>query len=108
MPCRRDAHSKRAIHDRAIVQRTVFSATVPPLAIHVALDHLRHHLCGAATRLVDNLISSTLNQNAPLVIRSCLSNTHRFLPIRNGLVPNTAHVMFHLATAATLFILLAR
>lgn len=28
--------------------------------------------------------------------------THRFLPIRNGLVPNTAHIMLHLATAATL------
>jgi hypothetical protein len=45
VPCRRDAHSKR----------TVFSATVPTLAIHVALDQLRHHLCGAATRLVDTL-----------------------------------------------------
>jgi hypothetical protein len=33
-------------------------------------------------------------------------NTHRFLPVRNGLVPNTAHIMLHLATAATLFILL--
>ena len=33
-------------------------------------------------------------------------NTHRFLPIRNGLAPNTAHIMLHLATAATLFILL--
>jgi hypothetical protein len=28
-------------------------------------------------------------------------NTHRFLPIRNGLVPNTAHSMLDLATAAT-------
>ena len=35
-------------------------------------------------------------------------NTHHFLPTRNGLVPNTAHIMLHLATAATLFILLAR
>jgi hypothetical protein len=34
-------------------------------------------------------------------------NTHRFLPIRNGLVPNTAHIMLHLATAATLLTLLA-
>ena len=32
--------------------------------------------------------------------------THRFLPTRNGLVPNTAHVMLHVATAATLFVLL--
>jgi hypothetical protein len=31
--------------------------------------------------------------------------THRLLPIRNELVPNTAHVMFHLATAATLITL---
>lgn len=29
-------------------------------------------------------------------------NTHRFLPTRNGLVPNTAHIMLHVATAATL------
>jgi hypothetical protein len=33
-------------------------------------------------------------------------NTHRFLPTRNGLVPNTAHIMLHLATAATLLVLL--
>jgi hypothetical protein len=29
-------------------------------------------------------------------------STHSFLPVRNGLVPNTAHIMLHLATAATL------
>ena len=34
-------------------------------------------------------------------------NTHRFLPIRNGLVPNTAHIMLPLATAATLVALIA-
>jgi hypothetical protein len=34
-------------------------------------------------------------------------NTHRFLPTRNGLVPNTAHIMLHLATAATLVALFA-
>lgn len=32
-------------------------------------------------------------------------NTHRFLPIRNGLVPNTAHIMLHVATLATLLVL---
>jgi hypothetical protein len=32
-------------------------------------------------------------------------NTYSFLPARNGLVPNTAHVALHLATAATLLIL---
>jgi hypothetical protein len=32
--------------------------------------------------------------------------TLRFLPIRNGLVPNAAHIILHLATTATLFILL--
>lgn len=34
-------------------------------------------------------------------------NTHRFLPNHNGLVPNTAHIMLHLATAATLVTLLS-
>jgi hypothetical protein len=34
--------------------------------------------------------------------------THSFLPQRNGLVPNTAHILLHLATAATLLVLLAR
>jgi hypothetical protein len=34
--------------------------------------------------------------------------THSFLPQRNGLVPNTAHILLHLATAATLLILLTR
>ena len=33
--------------------------------------------------------------------------THSFLPHRNGLVPNTAHVLLHLATAATLVLLFA-
>jgi hypothetical protein len=32
--------------------------------------------------------------------------TYHFLPTRNGLVPNTAHTMLHLATAAILFTLL--
>ena len=32
--------------------------------------------------------------------------THHFLPIRNRPVPNTAHIMLHVATAATLFSLL--
>jgi len=34
-------------------------------------------------------------------------NTHSFLPQRNGLVPNTAHILLHVATAATLLTLLA-
>lgn len=34
-------------------------------------------------------------------------NTHRFLPTRNGLVPNTAHFLLHVATAATLITLFA-
>jgi hypothetical protein len=32
-------------------------------------------------------------------------NTHSFLPPRNGMVPNTAHILLHLATAATLVVL---
>ena len=32
-------------------------------------------------------------------------NTHSFLPERNGMVPNTAHILLHLATAATLLTL---
>ena len=34
--------------------------------------------------------------------------THSFLPKRNGMVPNTAHVLLHLATAATLIVLSLR
>jgi hypothetical protein len=34
-------------------------------------------------------------------------NTHRFLPTRKGLVPNTAHIMLYVATAATLVTLIA-
>lgn len=33
--------------------------------------------------------------------------THSFLPVRNGIVPNTAHIMLHIATAAMLLILFA-
>jgi hypothetical protein len=32
-------------------------------------------------------------------------NTHSFLPERNGMVPNTAHILLHLSTAATLLVL---
>jgi hypothetical protein len=32
-------------------------------------------------------------------------NTHSFLRPRNGMVPNTAHILLHLATAATLVVL---
>jgi hypothetical protein len=40
--------------------------------------------------------------------RIMFGNTHSFLPVRNGMVPNTAHISLHLATAATLAILLLR
>jgi len=33
-------------------------------------------------------------------------NTHSFLPQRNGMVPNTAHILLHLATAGMLLCLL--
>ena len=39
--------------------------------------------------------------------RIMFGNTHSFLPERNGLVPNTMHVMLHLATLATLVVLFA-
>jgi hypothetical protein len=35
-------------------------------------------------------------------------NTHSFLPPRNGMVPNTAHILLHLSTAATLICLLVK
>lgn len=31
--------------------------------------------------------------------------THAFLPQRNGMVPNTAHILLHVATLATLIVL---
>ncbi|MGH9775653.1 MAG: hypothetical protein ACRD50_11975 [Candidatus Acidiferrales bacterium] len=34
--------------------------------------------------------------------------THSFFPKRNGIVPNTAHTLLHLATAATLLVLFLR
>ena len=33
--------------------------------------------------------------------------THTFLPVRNGMVPNTAHMLLHAATVATLLLLVA-
>lgn len=35
-------------------------------------------------------------------------NTHSFLPRHNDIVPNTAHVLLHLATATTLLVLMLR
>ena len=37
--------------------------------------------------------------------RIMFGNTHSFLPQRNAMVPNTAHILLHLATAATLIVL---
>jgi hypothetical protein len=38
--------------------------------------------------------------------RILFGRTHSFLPPRNGMVPNTAHILLHVATAATLVCLL--
>jgi hypothetical protein len=40
--------------------------------------------------------------------RKMFGKTHAFLPQRNGMVPNTAHVLLHAATATTLVILLLK
>ena len=40
--------------------------------------------------------------------RAMFGRTHSFLPERNGIVPNTAHVLLHIATAATLCVMLVR
>jgi hypothetical protein len=40
--------------------------------------------------------------------RIMFGKTHSFLPLRNGLVPNTAHILLHLATVATLIVLFVR
>ena len=37
--------------------------------------------------------------------RVMFGGTHAFLPMRNGIVPNTLHVMLHVATVATLLVL---
>jgi hypothetical protein len=39
--------------------------------------------------------------------QSMFGATHAFLPERNGIRPNTLHVILHLATPATLFVLAA-
>jgi hypothetical protein len=46
------------------------------------------------------------SRSGPIVIGIIFGNTHSFLPLHNGVVPNTAHVLLHLSTAATLAILL--
>ncbi len=38
--------------------------------------------------------------------RIMFGKTHSFLPQRNGMVPNTAHILLHSATAITLIVLL--
>jgi hypothetical protein len=39
--------------------------------------------------------------------RVMFGNTHSFLSVRNGLVPNTAHILLHACTVATLAVLFA-
>jgi hypothetical protein len=40
--------------------------------------------------------------------RIMFGNTHSFLPQRNGMVPNTAHILLHVATLATLVVLFGK
>ena len=42
-------------------------------------------------------------RSGPSAFKRCSGNTHAFLPEHNGNVPNTAHILLHLATAATSF-----
>ena len=37
--------------------------------------------------------------------QAMFGNTHAFLPERNGIVPNTLHVLLHVATLSTLLVL---
>jgi hypothetical protein len=37
--------------------------------------------------------------------RAMFANTHAFLPVRNGIVPNTLHVIFHAVFVATIVLL---
>jgi len=37
--------------------------------------------------------------------RIMFGKTHSFLPVRNGMVPNTAHILLHVATLGTLILL---
>jgi hypothetical protein len=39
--------------------------------------------------------------------RAMFGHTHSFLPVRHGLVPNTAHILLHVCTVATLAVLFA-
>jgi hypothetical protein len=38
--------------------------------------------------------------------RTMFGRTHAFLPPRNGIVPNTLHIVLHLSTLATLLVLI--
>jgi hypothetical protein len=40
--------------------------------------------------------------------KTIFADTHTFLPVRNGIVPDTLHVPFHLAVAATVVALFLR
>jgi hypothetical protein len=59
---------------------------------------------------LERLIRITLIQSVPFTVglvryRAMFGRTHAFLPERNGLVPNTAHILLHFATLATLVVL---
>jgi len=52
---------------------------------------------------VPYLIHSEPNRAARF--KRMFGSTHHFLPFHNGLVPNTAHILLHLATFCTLLLL---
>ena len=70
----------------------------------MALDQLRRAFRGSNAGMVPYLLKPDPERAERY--RKMFGNTHSFLPRRNGMVPNTAHILLHLATAATLLCLL--
>ena len=89
---------------RSVLQCTLFRTILSELAPKLALDFLCSASHWADSRLVVPYLLRAEPQRAARY-RIMFGNTHSFLPVRNGLVPNTAHIMLHACTAAPLVVL---
>jgi hypothetical protein len=82
-----------------------FGKTLSRLAPGVALDQLRDAVCRGVAGVVGTVSLTPRESQRAVRYDAMLDRTHGFLPIRNGIRPNTLHIILHTATNLTLVVL---
>ena len=116
-----------AIHDEDTLQRRVFVTLLPSVPVAIGLFYNARYFGRSYPHWLEILLWITYGVLLIGILRAwwlpylllpdperaaryqiIFAGTHTFLPLRNGMVPNTLHTLFHLATAATLAALFFR